>query len=201
MKTFSCPELLCRALPCLVLVGAASWSLTDAAAAPSRVRQVAARSMIRGYQAEPLASDAMRAAERGFLEKATAAGRLQLRLAELGASQGAHTDVRSHAEQLKSDNRQLVEALTALMRKKGVAPRADAEPVADAYTRLAARTGAEFDREFVRVMAEVHEETIALFEQAAADAKDTDVRELAAAQIPMLRGHRNRITELKKAFD
>ena len=75
------------------------------------------------------------------------------------------------------------------------------EAPAEPYTQLAARSGAEFDREFVRVLAELHDETITLFEQAAADAKDADVRALAAGQLPMLRAHRGRIVELKKVFD
>lgn len=150
----------------------------------------------------PLATESVRPAEQAFFEKALAASRLQMRFAELGASQATSADVRGHAEQLKSDNRQLVDALTALAQKKGAAPRpATDEATAASYAELATKTGATFDREFVRVMADLHESTIALFEQTAAEAKDTDVRDLAAAQLPMLRAHRNRIVELKRLFD
>lgn len=173
------------------------------AATPLRTRQVAAISMLRGHVAEPLAADTVRPAERAFLEKAVEASRLQMRLAELGASQAANSEVRSHAEQLKSDNRQLTDALTSLSQKKAAtAPaRPAVEPASDVYARIAEKSGADFDREFIRVMATLHEDTISLFEQAAADSKDADVRDLAAAQLPMLRAHLNRITELKKTFD
>lgn len=164
------------------------------------LRQVA---VLRGYAVEPLANDTLRPAERAFLEKALATARLQARMAELGAAQATNTEVRSHAEQLKSDARQMGEAITGLIQKRAAATpgTAAAEPASESYTQLAARTGADFDREFVRVMAELHDDTIGLFEQAAADAKDADVRELAAAQLPMLRAHRGRIVELKKTFD
>lgn len=191
---------------CALLVVASSAAL---AASSSPFRQATARSMVQGYAADPLAADSARLGEQAFLQKAADTGRLQMRLAELGASQATSAEVRGHAEQLKSDNRQLVDGLTALMRRKGVgevppgtSPGAPTGRAAiDPYSRLAQRGGADFDREFVRVMADLHEETISLFELAAADSKDPDVRALAAAQLPMLRAHRNRITELKKIYD
>lgn len=169
--------------------------------AAARVRPVAARSMISGYTIDALATDAARPAERAFLQKAAATSRLQQRLAELGASQATSSEVRSHAEQLKSDNRQLVDALTALIQRKQSATSPAVEPLTEPYAQLAQKSGVDFDREFVRTMARLHEETIAMFEQAASESKDTDVRDLAAAQLPMLRAHLNRITELKKTFD
>jgi putative membrane protein len=167
-----------------------------------RVREVEARSLMHGYAVQALANDSTRPADRSFLQKAIDTGRLQLRLAELGASQASTSEVRSHAEQLKSDNRQLVDAVNSVMQKRGVGTlEPTGRPTEDAYGRLASRTSGEFDREFVRVMAEVHEATINLFEQAAGEGRDPEVRDLAAAQLPMLRAHRNRITELKKMFE
>ncbi|HEY1111400.1 MAG TPA: hypothetical protein VGE76_22280, partial [Opitutaceae bacterium] len=75
-----------------------------------RVRQAAARNLLAGYTVEPVAGvDALRPAEQLFLERAAMAGRLQMRLAELGSGQAGSTDVRNHAEQIKGDNRQLVD--------------------------------------------------------------------------------------------
>jgi hypothetical protein len=42
---------------------------------------------------------------------------------------------------------------------------------------------------------------LTLFEQVASDSNDADVRELAAAELPVLRAHRTAITELEKAID
>ena len=201
METFSPKRFLTRPAA-LLAVTAAFLSLDVTAAQRSGFRQVAAQSMLRGHQFEPLAADAMRPAERAFLDKALANARLQNRLAELGASQATSTEVRSHAESLKSDGRQMVESITGLIQKKAAgSPATVAEPASDTYTALAGRASGEFDREFVRVLADLHDATITMFEQAAADLKDADVREMAAAQLPMLRAHRGRILELKKSFD
>lgn len=198
MKTFSSFPVLRRGAWCAGVAGA----LLFIPSLSARLHEASARSLMRGHEVQALANEATRPADRSFLQKAIDTGRLQLRLAELGASQATSTEVRSHAEQLKSDNRQLVDAVNSVMQKRGVGSlEPTGRPTEDAYFRLANRSSAEFDREFVRVMAEVHEDTIALFEQAAAEGRDEDVRELAAAQLPMLRAHRNRITELKKMFD
>lgn len=200
MENFSPSKPVFVRIALLALTGGAVF-VSSASATQPRVRQVAALSAVRGYFVEPLANDTVRPAEKAFLEKAHYSARLQARMAELGASQAGSSDVRSHAEQLKSDTRQLVDALTALTQKKGTESGPTGNAASDIYTQLSARTGNEFDREFVRVMAGLHEDTIQLFEQAAAESKDTDVRDLAAAQLPMLRAHLNKIIELKKTFD
>lgn len=182
-------------------LGLAVFASSLAAASPGDWRKVAARSLIRGDVAAPLATDTVTAAERAFLEKAANLGRLQMRLAEIGAAQGVSAEVRSHAEQLKIDNRELVDAVGAVMQRKATVPRAGATAPSETYAQLAATSGADFDREFIRLMAESHQAMLTLFEQAAADARDDDVRAVAAAQLPMLRRHVNRITELRKTTE
>ena len=201
METFSLPRSNFTRAALAAFGGVLALTSLADAAQPSRLRQVAARSVRTPDVTAPLATDTVRPAERSFLETALGASRLQARLADLGSSQAANSDVRSHSEQLKSDHRQLLDALTALIQRKSVVVEAPREPTSDVYTRLAEASGANFDREFVRVMAPLHNETISLFEQAAADSKDPDVRDFAAAQLPMLRAHRNRIAELKRTFD
>lgn len=199
MRSFLTPRalsLLAGLLTCGVAVEASSYP---------RVRQAAAaRNLLAGYAVEPLAGiDSLRPAEQLFLERATVSSRLQIRLAELGSGQAAGSDVRNHAEQVKGDKRQLVEALGAMLQRKS----SSARPVVDSpgatatYTRLESKSGAEFDREFIRVMGDLHEATISLFEQAAGETKDVEIKEFAAAQLPMLRAHKNSILELKQAYD
>lgn len=185
---------------CGVLIGAVAL-VASASAAPWRARAPVARTLLNGYAAEPLASEALRPTERVFLEKASANNREQVHFSQLALSQAANSDVRSHAQHVLADQRSIGEALAALIRRKGALMATGNEPTAQAYQRLAEKAGPDFDREFIRAMAERHEAFISLFEHAAADSKDTDVRDMAAAQLPTLRAHRNSILELKKALD
>jgi len=177
-----------------------SFALTARGAALGQSRQVTARNLAKGFATEPLVGNELRPAERAFLSKAAESSRQQVRLAELGLSQAGDTEVRSTAHQLAGDCKQLSDSLDALIRRKGGLAGAPVGGTSETYQKLAENAGAGFDREFVRVAAQLNDNALALFEQAASDAKDPDVREFAAAQLPVLRAHRNAIVELKKTI-
>jgi len=80
------------------------------------------------------------------------------------------------------------EELTSLASSKGV--KLDKDDGKDrAYTRLAKKSGADFDREFVEHMIDDHEKDIKMFEKAANDAKDTDIRSFASKHLADLKSH------------
>jgi putative membrane protein len=187
-----------RMLP-LVCIGLVAISLNANAAAPWKARQVSARSLMNGFGAEPAASEALRPVDRAFLSKAVESVRQQMRLAEVGVSQAANADVRSHAQKLVTDSRTLNDTLDALIRRKGGIAGAPVGGTSENYQKLAETPGGAFDAAFVRAASQMADEVLNLFEQAAADAKDSDVRELAAAQLPALRANRNAVLELKKS--
>jgi putative membrane protein len=171
------------------------------AAGSLRVRQVSARSFARGPAAEALAASELRPVDRAFLGRAAEIGRQQMRLAEVGSSHATSSDVRSHAQQLATDYRSLNESLDALIRRKGGMAGAPVGGTSETYQKLVTQSGANFDREFVRTVSRMTDNVLALFEQVASESKDADVREFAAAQLPMIRAHRTSATELQKTFD
>jgi predicted outer membrane protein len=181
------------------------WGLTMVAhpvdAATTRVRQVSARSVIQGFAVDPLATDTLRPADRAFLAKAAEAVKQQMRLGAVGVGQAADTRVRSHAQQLVTDYRVLNDTLEALIRRKGGIAGAPVGITSENYQKLGEKAGLSFDREFVRTAGQGTDAALALFEQIVSETKDTDARELAAAQLPVLRAHRSTIKELRKTFE
>lgn len=161
-------------------------------------RQASAQSAIRGFAGDPVADRDLRPAERAFLTSAVENSRQQMRLAEVGVNHAANSEVRSHAQQLAVDYRQMTDGLEALISRKGVAG-APVGGTSESYRKLAEST--TFDREFVRLAAQTTDRTLTLFEQTASDARDPDVRAFAAAQLPVLRAHRAVILALKKTMD
>jgi putative membrane protein len=148
-----------------------------------------------------LATDRLTASERAFLEQARESIRQQRRLGELGQSLARGTEVRAHAQKIVNEYRQMLERIEGLVRKKGTALLQPPEIPSESYQGLAAKSGPEFERGFVEILNELHERTLALFERAVADARDPDVRQFAAAQLPILREHHNRTTVLRKQFE
>jgi len=185
----------------LLVLGSFCVGHTVLAAGPSRVRQVSASTWVKQFAAEPLAADGLRAGEKAFLAKAIETARQQMRLAQVGVSQAGSSEVRSHALQLASDYRELHDALEALIRRKGGLAGAPAGATSETYQKLAEKSGADFDREFVRTVATASGQVMNLFEMAAGEAKDPDVRDFAANELPILRAHRNTIADLKKTYD
>jgi predicted outer membrane protein len=169
------------------------------AAQTGRLLQVSARSLTHVLAADPLAADTLRPAERAFLSKALESSRQQVRLAEIGVSQATNAQVRSHAQQRVADYRTLNGVLDALIRRRGGIAGAPVGETSETYKALLGKAGADFDREFVRTAADATNDVLTAFEQIASESKDEDVRELAAAQLPMLRAHRSEIIELQKA--
>lgn len=176
-----------------------------ASAAPHwRPRAVASANLMRGYTAQPLASDTLRPEERTFLEKAAAVSREQGQLARLAVSQATNSDLRAFAQQLAADQRTISDAIEGARRRKAAMtdPAAPApELLSEVSQKLASHTGADFDREFVRLLSEAQTATISLFEQAASEIKDTELRELAANHLPTLRAHQNQLVALRKAIE
>ncbi len=147
------------------------------------------------------APDNLRPADRAFIEQARTLLGEQRRIGELGVGNASSSEVRAHAQQIAADSRRLSEAIEGLVRKKGIAVNASSKTVSEAYQAIAGKTGSDFDRTFVLRLMELHEVTSALFESTTAESKDTDLREFASAQLPMLRGHRNRIIRLRAMFE
>jgi predicted outer membrane protein len=67
------------------------------------------------------------------------------------------------------------------------------------YRRLARASGEEFDREYVDLLVEQHERDVRMFEKAAQNAQDNDVRTFASNHLPALQTHLDRANSLMKS--
>lgn len=67
------------------------------------------------------------------------------------------------------------------------------------YRTLAAKSGTEFDREYVDMMIDEHEKDIHLFQKAAKDAEDSDVRTFASNHVADLQAHLDQANGLMKS--
>lgn len=134
--------------------------------------------------------------DRRFVTKAAEAGMTEVQLAQLAATQASNTEVRNYAQKLVEDHSMVNSELTTLASRKNV--EIDQDDDKDrAYKRLADKTGSEFDREFVEHMIDEHEKDIKMFEKAAEDAKDPDVRAFASKHVGHLREHLQRAESLR----
>ena len=126
--------------------------------------------------------------DRRFVSKAADEGKAEVDLAKLASERATNPEVRNYAQKLVEDHTKVNAELTTLATQKSV--KLDTDDDKDrSYKRLSKKSGADFDQEFVEHMIDAHEKDIKMFEKAAKDAKDADIRSFAAKHVDHLREH------------
>ena len=134
--------------------------------------------------------DTLDAADVNFVKTESAAGKAELKLAELGVQKAERPDVKAFAEQLVSDHTQSHKELSALATEKGVDVSAVIDPKhAEEFQKLEKATKADFDKQFLADMISDHKKCLSKFEEAAKDSKNSDVKMWAEKMVPTLKAH------------
>jgi putative membrane protein len=126
--------------------------------------------------------------DRRFVTKAAEDGQDELQLAQLASQKATNPDVKSYAEQLVQQHQQVNSELMSIANQRNVKIDKE-ESNSRAYKRLNKASSQDFDREFVDHMIDEHEKDIKLFQKAASDAKDPQVRDFASRHVADLQQH------------
>ncbi len=141
--------------------------------------------------------DTLDAADVKFVKHESAAGTAQLKIAELGVQKAERADVKAFAETLVTDHTQANKELAALATEKGVEVSAVIDPKhAEAFQKLEKAGKSDFDKEFLDGMISGHKKCVSNFEEAAKDAKNSDVKMWAEKMLPTLKAHLAKAKEL-----
>lgn len=151
---------------------------------------LAAAIMLTG--ASPLSHAAeLDASDARFLQAASGGGIFEVQAAELAGKRAKDAQVRAFAAKMIEQHTAVNKEIRALAAAKNVSlPDQPAEPDRATLHELSSRTGAEFDQLYIRKAAvDAHATANRLFETAAKESEDTQVREFAARTLPMLSDH------------
>jgi putative membrane protein len=144
----------------------------------------------RAVPAAPAASP-LSAADRELVMQMAQGGQYEVEVGRLAARRAASGAVRSYAQTLVNHHEAVNKELALLLEAKNLPP--PQRLPADMQARLKhlqPLAGTAFDREFIRLAGiEDHRANLALFQRAARDAVDADVKAWAARTLPTLRGH------------
>lgn len=133
-------------------------------------------------------SDKLSWGDKRFVNKAADGGADEIALAKLATEKATNPEVKQFAQKLVDDHQMVATELDSLASQKNVKVDKDSDHDRT-YKRLSKKTGAEFDQEFVEHMIDEHEKDIKMFEKAAKDAKDSDIRSFASKHVDHLREH------------
>ena len=128
--------------------------------------------------------------ERRFIEKAQQGGMEEVEKSKLAAEKAQNARVKELAKRLVDDHSKANAELSKLASAKGVTPPAAIDAGHQRkMERMAKKTGAEFDREYMSDMIDHHQKDVGDHRSMARSAKDADVRKYAATMLPTLEQH------------
>jgi len=139
----------------------------------------------------------LNSADTRFIQKEAAAGVSLVRIGELGVKNADRTEVKQFAEKIVADHTKANAELATLAQSKGVELTSEVDSrQANTHRKLEAESGVAFDKEFLSVVVSSHKKCLKNFEDAAEDAKDSEVKAWAAKMVPALQAHLERAEEL-----
>jgi putative membrane protein len=130
------------------------------------------------------------AAEQAFVIDAAQGGMAEVELGRLAESRGASAQVRDFGRMMVQQHTQANSELMAIAQRLGITPPTSLPPSAQAaQMRLQTAQGQDFDRQYVEQQAAAHLEQRALFQFAANNAQNPDLRGFAQKTLPVIERH------------
>jgi putative membrane protein len=140
-------------------------------------------------------------ADRRFIEQASASGLHELQAAQLATTRATDPAVKDYAAMIAQHQGSANSELSQLAATLGVElPAAPPRAMRNELERLAKRTGAEFDREFVREIGiKEHERDIKRFQAASKEVKEPQLKAWIDKTLPVLQQHLSAAQKLPQA--
>jgi len=146
----------------------------------------------------PAAKSSLSRSERRFIEKAMQDGMEEVEMSKLASDKAQNARVKEFAKRLVDDHSKSNAELTRLAGAKGVTlPAAIDAGHQRKMERMAKKSGADFDREYMSDMLGDHQKNVRDHQSMAKSAKDADIRKYAATMVPTLEQH----LQMAKAAD
>ena len=142
-------------------------------------------------------SDQSIVADSGFAATAAEGGMAEVALSQLAAGKASHADVKAFAQKMVADHGRANDELRQVAASRSMtlpsSLSAEHQQVRDKLNTL---TGAEFDREYMRVMVADHTKAVAGFENEAGSGSDADMKNWASNKLSTLREHKQMAQDL-----
>ena len=128
--------------------------------------------------------------DQGFADKAAAGGMAEVKLSKLAMDKGQSTEVKQFARKMVEDHTKAnIELKQIADNKNLVVPTKLDEQHEKAYDQLAKLDGANFDKEYMRVMAADHDDATKLFKEQAQRGQDAELKSFAMKTLPTIQKH------------
>lgn len=136
--------------------------------------------------------------DREFMTEAAAGGMAEVELGRLAAQKGQSADVKKFGQKMADDHSKANDELKQLAARKGVTlPAGMTDEQKEEKDKLSKLSGAEFDKEYMKLMVDDHDKDVSAFQDEAEDGDDADVKSFASKTLPTLQEHQRMAKEIK----
>lgn len=160
--------------------------------------KLAAFSLALSLGAAQAATSTLSKRDQSFVDKAAIAGLFEVEASHLALSRSTRPQITAFAKMMVSDHGKANAQLKTLASMKGTpVPGMLDKTHAEALAKLSAKKpGAEFDEAYADAMEDGHDKAVVLFETAAKDLDDADLKAYAAETLPTLKTHSEQAEKL-----
>jgi len=135
-----------------------------------------------------------------FINDAAMGGMAEVELGKLAQEKAMSQRVKNFGEMMVRDHSAANDDLKAICRKKNVTAPSDMGKHKDHYNDLSKKNGAEFDKAYMKMMVDDHQDDIKAFEKIAENGTDPDVKTFASQKLPILRKHLDSAKAINKSL-
>ena len=117
-------------------------------------------------------------------------GMAEIALAKMAAQKSKNADVKKFAQRVITDHTKVGQELNKIAATKNITMPADVKPdQKQTHDRFMTLSGADFDREFMSLMAENHDKSVTSFQGEANNGTDAELKAFASKTLPTLQEH------------
>lgn len=137
-----------------------------------------------------------------FAVKAAEGSLAEINAAEIAQQKAQDQRVKDFAAMIIEDHTKASEELKSIAENKNIIlPNAPGEKHLEKIADLNEATEAEFDKEFMNLMVNDHQKDVDLFEDAAENSEDPEIKAFAAKTLPTLKGHLEEAQTLQDSLE
>jgi putative membrane protein len=136
-----------------------------------------------------------------FLDAAAQGGIMMVQLGNIAEKKAHNKEIKDFANMMISDHSKINDELKSLAQKNNInLPDSPGKDKQDKINDLEKLSGRKFEKQYVDMMAEDHENDIAKFKEESQSAVSPEVRQWAAETLPTLQKHLDKIKEIQKKY-
>lgn len=128
--------------------------------------------------------------DKKFIEEAAMSSQMEIKMGQLAAERASNPEIKNFGQRMVTDHTKANKELMSLAQQKGVSVKTDLDRGKQRkIDELAKKSGAEFDREYMKEMTKDHKEDIKKFDKQAKQGQDPDIKSFASRTLPTLQEH------------